>query len=56
MPTRFGDEVFNQWSGGLDGFFAPVVSKLIQHQFQPGLPYRLYRQAGSLYRGPVSSG
>ena len=33
----FKVQVFNQWSGGLDGFFAPVVSQLIQHQFQPGL-------------------
>ena len=33
----FKVQVFNQWSGGLDGFFAPVVSQLVQHQFQPGL-------------------
>lgn len=46
MPARFGVEVFNQWSGVLDGFFTPVVSKLIQHQFQPGLLYRLYRCIG----------
>ena len=44
----FKVQVFNLWSGCLDGFFAPVVSKLIQHQFQPGLPYRLYRCIGSL--------
>ncbi len=42
----FKVQVFNQWSGGLDNFFAPVVSQLIQHQFQPGLPYRLYRCIG----------
>ena len=39
-------QVFNQWSGGLDGFFAPVVSKFVQHQFQPGLLYWLYRCIG----------
>ena len=25
MPARFGVQVFNQRSGGLDGFFAPVL-------------------------------
>ena len=42
----FKVQVFNQWSGGLDGFFAPVVFKFVQHQFQPGLLYRLYRCIG----------
>lgn len=55
----FKVQVFNQWNGGLDGFFAPVVSKLIQHQFQPGLLYRMYRcigRQGHCIGGPVSSG